>query len=105
MAVMDFAEVTEGLSPIFKPGPGDIRVTYEAMDRAISLMDGWPPYFSVLPRRGDMVESTTGRRLEIKRVVHCIENNATMVRVVLGIPSEVTATGGGGGAAVEMEPE
>ena len=74
----------EELTPAMKWKQGHIPVTYESMGVDLSITDMWPSYFACRPMVGDLVESTAGRRLIIKEVIHTIENSSAIIRVSLG---------------------
>ena len=63
---------------------GNIAVIYESVGVDISAAESWPSYFTCKPVIGDLVESTTGRILSVKGVVHTIEKNLAVLRVQLG---------------------
>ena len=63
---------------------GNIAVIYESVGVDISAAESWPSYFTCKPVIGDLVESTTGRILSVKGVVHTIEKNQAVLRVQLG---------------------
>ena len=77
--IIDLEEVK-----VMKWKQGNIPVTYESMGVDIGLGDMFPSYLSCRPEVGDIVESVEGRRLSIKAVVHSIENNSAVLKVVLG---------------------
>ena len=70
--------------PWIKWQQGNVRVIYESMDVDMQATDGWPPYLATVPRVGDMVESTKGRRLQIKEVVHALDGNKAALKIVIG---------------------
>ena len=84
---------------------GNVRVSYEASRVDISGSEGWPPYLAAMPSVGDVVESTGGRRLQIKEVIHTIEDRKATVKLVLGVDSGGITPMEGGASYVAMEPE
>lgn len=72
------------LEPMMKYKPGYIPVSYEAVGVDISIGDVWPSYFCCKPEIGDIVESTNGRRLQIKSVIHSSEKNQAVLIITLG---------------------
>lgn len=60
--------------------------------------DTWPDRFMTRPRKGDVVQSSQGRRLAILDVVHGVQNGGPILQVEIGVDrNDNTATGGGGG--------
>ena len=80
---MEFPEL-EALPPALTWKQGNIAVIYESIGVDILATESWPSYFTCKPVIGDLVESTTGRILAVKGVVHTIENNLAVLRVQLG---------------------
>jgi len=62
-------------------GKGDIPVTCETYEP--HTRDMWPSYVCCRPMVGDIVESVNGRKLIIREVVHSIEGNGAVLRLVL----------------------
>ncbi len=53
-----------------------------------------------------MVENTDGQRVEIKEVVHVVDNNKATLKLVVGRDyGGISATGGGGGSDIVGEME
>ena len=87
---------------VLKWQQGNIPVVYEAYNVAISPKDKFPSYFACKPEMGHLVESTTGRRLAIKSIVHSIENNKAVLKIILGKDTGgQSATSGGGSQEVD----
>jgi hypothetical protein len=92
--------------PIFNKPPREwIKAQCVIADLFTVGDDSWPGEFRIVPREGDFVESTTGRRLKIVRVTHKIDDYRPVIELELGKDmTSVTPTEGGVGA-VSMEPE
>jgi len=63
---------------------GNIPVVYESFGVDISMTENWPSYVTCKPQVGDLVESTMGRQLIVKTVIHTIENNIAVLKIQLG---------------------
>jgi len=72
------------IEPMMRYKQGNIPVLYEAIGVEISMTERWPSYFCCKPEVGDVVESTDGRRLAIKHIVHTSENNQAVLKIALG---------------------
>jgi len=101
---MEIQPITR-LRPSVEWTQGNIRVMYEAMNVDLSETDGWPPYLTTRPMVGEMVESTSGRRLAVKDIIHTIDNRKATLKIVLGRDDGGITPMEGGEMRVEMEPE
>ena len=63
---------------------GNIPVVYEAMGVDLSVNDRFPSYLCCKPNMGDIIESLSGRRLSVKGVIHTVEVNRAVLRIILG---------------------
>jgi len=87
------------MQPAIKWMQGNIRVSYELMTpELLDIAKDFPPYLATIPQKGDVVEASDGTRMEVKEVVHTVENGMATLKLVigrnLGGQSEI---GGGGG--------
>ena len=73
-------------TPVMRFKQGYIPVLYEAVgDVDLSISDNWPSYVCCKPLIGETVESLSGRRLEIKGIVHKTdEKNQAILVIQLG---------------------
>lgn len=93
------------LAPSIRWTQGNVRVSYELMaPEMLDIVKEFPPYLAAIPRVGDIVEATDGTRMEIKEIVHTVENSLATLKLVigrsLGGQSETGGGGGGGGYIV-----